>query len=131
MNYQPITACNQSNPSVGVQEQFDAEKVGEENVQQYVLFPVWSFGSKNPQNTDGDAAFEVEKPEFERRKPESEVYVSLSSSAQIKKHDEKTKREAKGKIPVESPKDRRRNVAAEPQRRNIPVETSTSNALVS
>nr|GEZ15023.1 ribonuclease H-like domain-containing protein [Tanacetum cinerariifolium] len=30
-----------------------------------------------------------------------------------------------------SPKDRRRNVAAEPQRRNIPVETSTSNALVS
>nr|GEX47256.1 hypothetical protein [Tanacetum cinerariifolium] len=29
-----------------------------------------------------------------------------------------------------SPKDLRRNVAAEPQRRNIPVETSTSNALV-
>nr|GEZ05439.1 hypothetical protein [Tanacetum cinerariifolium] len=30
-----------------------------------------------------------------------------------------------------SPKDIRRNVAAEPQRRNVPVETSTSNALVS
>nr|GEX79557.1 hypothetical protein [Tanacetum cinerariifolium] len=30
-----------------------------------------------------------------------------------------------------SPKDSRRNGAAEPQRRNIPVETSTSNALVS
>nr|GEV33372.1 hypothetical protein [Tanacetum cinerariifolium] len=30
-----------------------------------------------------------------------------------------------------SPKDTRRNVAAEPQRRNVPVETSTSNALVS
>nr|GFC97610.1 hypothetical protein [Tanacetum cinerariifolium] len=29
-----------------------------------------------------------------------------------------------------SPKDTRRNVAAEPQRRNIPVETSTSNALI-
>nr|GFD11899.1 hypothetical protein [Tanacetum cinerariifolium] len=29
-----------------------------------------------------------------------------------------------------SPKDTRRNVAAEPQRRNVPVETSTSNALV-
>nr|GEW78893.1 zinc finger, CCHC-type [Tanacetum cinerariifolium] len=30
-----------------------------------------------------------------------------------------------------SPKDTRRNVAAKPQRRNVPVETSTSNALVS
>nr|GEW14140.1 putative ribonuclease H-like domain-containing protein [Tanacetum cinerariifolium] len=30
-----------------------------------------------------------------------------------------------------SPKNTRRNVAAEPQRRNVPVETSTSNALVS
>nr|GEV34067.1 hypothetical protein [Tanacetum cinerariifolium] len=29
-----------------------------------------------------------------------------------------------------SPKETRRNVAAEPQRRNVPVETSTSNALV-
>nr|GEZ40261.1 hypothetical protein [Tanacetum cinerariifolium] len=30
-----------------------------------------------------------------------------------------------------SPKDTRRNGAAEPQRRNVPVETSASNALVS
>nr|GFB70096.1 ribonuclease H-like domain-containing protein [Tanacetum cinerariifolium] len=30
-----------------------------------------------------------------------------------------------------SPKDSRRNVVAEPQRRNVPVETSTSNTLVS
>nr|GFB56708.1 hypothetical protein [Tanacetum cinerariifolium] len=30
-----------------------------------------------------------------------------------------------------SPKDTRRNGATEPQRRNVPVETSTSNALVS
>nr|GEU46257.1 hypothetical protein [Tanacetum cinerariifolium] len=40
--------------------------------------------------------------EFEGRKPESEVNVSPSSSAQSKKHDDKTKREAKGKSPVES-----------------------------
>nr|GEX04236.1 hypothetical protein [Tanacetum cinerariifolium] len=33
--------------------------------------------------------------------PESKVYVSPSSSAQTKKHDEKTKKEAKGKSPVE------------------------------
>nr|GEU43253.1 hypothetical protein [Tanacetum cinerariifolium] len=49
-----------------------------------------------------DAAFDETKPEFEGRKPESEVNVSPSSSAQSKKHDDKTKREAKGKSPVES-----------------------------
>nr|GFD17515.1 hypothetical protein [Tanacetum cinerariifolium] len=76
MNYQPVTAENQSNPSAGIQEQFDAEKAGEENVQQY-------------------------EPDYEVEKPESEVYVSPSSSAKIKKHDDKTKRGAKGKIPVE------------------------------
>nr|GEU44378.1 uncharacterized mitochondrial protein AtMg00810-like [Tanacetum cinerariifolium] len=75
-----------------------AEKVREENVQQYVLFPVWSFGSNNPQNTDGDAVFEAKEPEFKERKPESEVHVSPSSSVQSKKHDDKTKSEAKGKI---------------------------------
>nr|GEX05097.1 hypothetical protein [Tanacetum cinerariifolium] len=74
---------------------------GEENVQQYVLFLVWSSGSKNTQNTNDDTAFGGEKPEFERRKHESEVCVSTSSSAQTKMHDDKTKREAKGKSPVE------------------------------
>nr|GEY55856.1 uncharacterized mitochondrial protein AtMg00810-like [Tanacetum cinerariifolium] len=71
------------------------EKAREKSVQQYVFFPVWSFGSNNPQNTDGDAAFEVKEPEFEGRKPQSEVHVSPSSSAQIRKHDDKTKRDAK------------------------------------
>nr|GEX41860.1 putative ribonuclease H-like domain-containing protein [Tanacetum cinerariifolium] len=52
-------------------------------------------------NIDDDAAFEGKKPEFEGEKPESEVYISPSSSAQTKKHDDKTKREAKGKSPVE------------------------------
>nr|GEV48786.1 hypothetical protein [Tanacetum cinerariifolium] len=99
MIYQPVTACNQSNLSAGFQEQFDAEKAGEKNVQQYVLFPVWSSGSSISQNTDGDAAFDEKEPEFEGRKPESEVNVSPSSSAQSKKHDDKTKRKAKGKIP--------------------------------
>nr|GEU37444.1 putative ribonuclease H-like domain-containing protein [Tanacetum cinerariifolium] len=53
-------------------------------------------------NTDGHAAFKEKEPEFERRKPEFEIHVSLSSSAQSKKHDDKTKREAKGKRPVGS-----------------------------
>nr|GFD24762.1 hypothetical protein [Tanacetum cinerariifolium] len=69
------------------------EKAREENVvQQYVIFPLWSSGSKNPQNIDDDAALGSKKPGFEREKPESEVHVSPSSSAQTKKHDEKTKR---------------------------------------
>nr|GEZ31281.1 hypothetical protein [Tanacetum cinerariifolium] len=62
-----------------VQEQFNAEKAKEENVQQYVLFPVWSSGSKNSQNTDGNAAFQDKELEFEGRKPKSEVHVSISS----------------------------------------------------
>nr|GEW65507.1 ribonuclease H-like domain-containing protein [Tanacetum cinerariifolium] len=76
MNYQPVTAGNQSNPSTGVQEKFDAEKAREEIEQQY--------------------------PEFDAKKPESKVNVSPSSSAQSKKLDDKTKKEAKGKSPVES-----------------------------
>nr|GFD28135.1 hypothetical protein [Tanacetum cinerariifolium] len=56
----------------------------------------------NPQNTDGDAAFDEKEPEFKERKPESKVNVSSCSSAQSKKHDDKTKREDKGKSHVES-----------------------------
>nr|GFC45517.1 putative ribonuclease H-like domain-containing protein [Tanacetum cinerariifolium] len=44
----------------------------EGNVQQYVLFPLWSSGSKDPHNTDADATFEV-------KELESEVHVSPSS----------------------------------------------------
>nr|GFA12655.1 ribonuclease H-like domain-containing protein [Tanacetum cinerariifolium] len=79
MNYQPVTAGNQSNPSAGVQDKFDVEKPGEEN-----------------------AAFDEKEPEFNENKPEFEVNVSLSSSTQSKKHDDKTKREAKGKSPVDT-----------------------------
>nr|GEW29566.1 ribonuclease H-like domain, reverse transcriptase, RNA-dependent DNA polymerase [Tanacetum cinerariifolium] len=101
MNYQPVTAGNQPNPSVGIQKHFDADKPGEGNVQQYVLFPLWSSGSKDSLNTDDDVTFEVKEPEFEVKEPESEVYFSPSSSAKTKKHDDKTKREAKGKSPIE------------------------------
>nr|GEV05766.1 putative ribonuclease H-like domain-containing protein [Tanacetum cinerariifolium] len=99
MSYQPVTAGNQSNPSASFQDKFDAEKAGEEGDQQYVFFPVWSSGSTNPQNTD---AFDGKELEFDEKKLESKVNVSLSSSAQSKKQDDKTKREAKGKSHVES-----------------------------
>nr|GEV53285.1 hypothetical protein [Tanacetum cinerariifolium] len=59
---------------------FGKEKAREENVQQYVFFPVWYSGSTNPQNTNGDASFDKKEPEFEGRKPESEVNVSPSSN---------------------------------------------------
>nr|GEW23317.1 hypothetical protein [Tanacetum cinerariifolium] len=78
MNYQLVTTGNQSNPSVGVQKQFHAEKAGEEIEQQYVLFPVWSFGSTNPQYTDGDVAFNKKEHEFDEKKLESKVNVSPS-----------------------------------------------------
>nr|GEU91089.1 hypothetical protein [Tanacetum cinerariifolium] len=64
-------------------------------------FPLWSSGSKDPQNTNDDTTFEVKEPEFEVQNPESEVHVSLSSSARTKKHDDKTNKEAKGKSHVE------------------------------
>nr|GEX76592.1 hypothetical protein [Tanacetum cinerariifolium] len=38
----------------------------------------------------------VKEPKFEGKKTESQVHVSPSSSAKTKKHDDKTKKEAKG-----------------------------------
>nr|GEV55416.1 hypothetical protein [Tanacetum cinerariifolium] len=64
-------------------------------------FPPQVTAVKAPMNTDGDAAFDEKESEFEGRKPESEVNVSPSSSAQSKKYDDKTKKEAKGKSPAE------------------------------
>nr|GEU50031.1 hypothetical protein [Tanacetum cinerariifolium] len=54
---------------------------GDDNVQQYVLFPLWSSGSKDSRNTNGDATFDVKEPEFEVEKPESDVHVSQAVNA--------------------------------------------------
>nr|GEZ44830.1 hypothetical protein [Tanacetum cinerariifolium] len=102
MNYQLVTAGNQSNPNAGFQDEFDGEKAGEEVNQQYMLFPVWSSGSSNPQNKDGDAAFDGKEHDVDTKKPESAVNVSPSSSAQSGKQDDKTKKKAKGKSSNES-----------------------------
>nr|GEZ34431.1 ribonuclease H-like domain-containing protein [Tanacetum cinerariifolium] len=81
MNYQPVITGNQTNPSAGFQDKFDAEKAGEEVDQQYVLFLVWSSGSINPRNydRDGDVAFDEKEHDFDVKKPESEVILSPSS----------------------------------------------------
>nr|GEY62516.1 putative ribonuclease H-like domain-containing protein [Tanacetum cinerariifolium] len=82
----------------GIQDNFNAGKIGKEPVstQQYVLLPLWSTGSKDPQNLDADAA-------FANKENESEVHVSPRSSDKPKKPDEKVKKEAKGKNLVDVP----------------------------
>nr|GFC22341.1 hypothetical protein [Tanacetum cinerariifolium] len=50
-------------------------------------------------NNDEDAAFDGKEHDFDATKPESEVILSPSSS---REQDDKTKKEAKGKSPVES-----------------------------
>nr|GEX51904.1 putative ribonuclease H-like domain-containing protein [Tanacetum cinerariifolium] len=102
MNYQPVTAGNQSNPSASFQDKFDAEKVVDKIDQQYVLFLMCSSGSTSPQNTDGDAVFDGKGPKFDEKKLKSKVNVSPRSSAQLRKQDDKAKKEAKGKSPIES-----------------------------
>nr|GEW36850.1 hypothetical protein [Tanacetum cinerariifolium] len=99
MNYQPVIVGNQSNPSVGFQEEFDAGKTGEEANQQYMLFPVWPIGSTNPQNKEGDATFDGK--EHDAEKPESTVNLSPSSSALSGEQDDMTKKKDKGKSPVD------------------------------
>nr|GEX33718.1 uncharacterized mitochondrial protein AtMg00810-like [Tanacetum cinerariifolium] len=96
MSYQPVVVGNQPNHSVDIKENLDACKVRKETVsaQQYVLLPLWSTGSQDPQNTNADVAFDF-------KENENEVYVSPSSSSKPKKHDEIAKREAKGMSPVE------------------------------
>nr|GFA66006.1 hypothetical protein [Tanacetum cinerariifolium] len=58
------------------------EKAREEVDQSYMLFPMWSVGSTNPHNNAGDAAFDGKEHDFDVKKPESKVILSLSSSAQ-------------------------------------------------
>nr|GEV16291.1 hypothetical protein [Tanacetum cinerariifolium] len=74
MNYQPVVVGNQPNSIVDILGNFDAGKLGKESVftQQYVLLPLWSIGSKDPQNSDADDAFIV-------KENESEVHVSPST----------------------------------------------------
>nr|GFB31156.1 hypothetical protein [Tanacetum cinerariifolium] len=70
-----------------------ASKAGEENIQQYVLLPLWSSSSKDPQN--------IYAAPSKVKEPESAVHVSPTSCDKPQKHDDKPKREAKGKSPVE------------------------------
>nr|GEU53290.1 putative ribonuclease H-like domain-containing protein [Tanacetum cinerariifolium] len=48
-------------------------------------------------NYDRDVAFNGKEHDFDAKKPEFKVIISPSSSAQLRKQDDKTKKEAKGK----------------------------------
>nr|GEX95820.1 hypothetical protein [Tanacetum cinerariifolium] len=87
MNYQPVNARNKTNSGAGFQDKFDAEKAWEEIDQSYMLFLVWSAGLTNPQNNAEDVAFDGKEYDFDVKKPESEVILSPSSSAQSKEQE--------------------------------------------
>nr|GEW85416.1 hypothetical protein [Tanacetum cinerariifolium] len=71
INYQPVVTGNQPNHNAGIQGNFHASRVMKdtESAQQYVLLPLWSTGSKDPQNTNVDDAFNI-------KEHESAVHVS-------------------------------------------------------
>nr|GEW55567.1 retrovirus-related Pol polyprotein from transposon TNT 1-94 [Tanacetum cinerariifolium] len=98
MNYQPVVTGNQPNDNAGIQENLDAGKVRKETVSahEYVLLPLWSTGSQDPQNTDDDVADVA----FDVKENENDVHVSLSGSDKTdnKKHNDMAKRDDKGKI---------------------------------
>nr|GFB07743.1 retrovirus-related Pol polyprotein from transposon TNT 1-94 [Tanacetum cinerariifolium] len=111
MNYHLVLAENQTNSNAGFQ---DTEKAREEGTQTCTS-PTWLFDidslsgtmnyylvtAGNQTNSGaGDAAFDGKEHDFDVKKPESKVILSPSCSAQSKAQDDKTMKEARGKIPT-------------------------------
>nr|GEU60611.1 hypothetical protein [Tanacetum cinerariifolium] len=96
-------------PSIGFMSPFDCPVTILNTLDPLGSGPTWLFDidtltktmNYQPVTADNDDAFRVKEPKFEGRKPEFKVYVSISSNAQTKKHDDKTKKEAKGKSHIE------------------------------
>nr|GEV22593.1 putative ribonuclease H-like domain-containing protein [Tanacetum cinerariifolium] len=99
MNYHLVSAENQTNSHAGLQ---DTDEAGEEVAHTYVLFPVWSDGSTNPQNKDKDALVDGKEHDDDIQKSVSPDIHSSSCSAQTRKQGDKTKNKDKGKSPVNS-----------------------------
>nr|GEZ90967.1 hypothetical protein [Tanacetum cinerariifolium] len=93
MKYQPVVTGNQPNDTPGIKENLDACKVRKETVsaQQYVLLPLRSSDLQDLKNTDDDA-FEVKENEND-----AHGFANESDKTDKKKHDEKAKRDDKGK----------------------------------
>nr|GEW61056.1 retrovirus-related Pol polyprotein from transposon TNT 1-94 [Tanacetum cinerariifolium] len=73
----------QPNDNASIKENLDAGKVGKETVyaQQYVLLPLWSTGSQDPQNTDDDVA--DTDTAFNVKENENDVHVSANGSDKV------------------------------------------------
>nr|GFB22562.1 hypothetical protein [Tanacetum cinerariifolium] len=57
------------------QEEFDAEKAREKATQQYMLFLMWSTGSSNPKNKEGDATFDGRQDDMTKKKDKGKSLV--------------------------------------------------------
>nr|GEW38343.1 hypothetical protein [Tanacetum cinerariifolium] len=77
---------------------FHFRKSKEKVDQQYVIFPMWSSGSTNPQNNNEDAAFDDNEHDFDAKKPESEVILSPSSKFEDCSDNNSNKVNAAGSI---------------------------------
>nr|GFC61282.1 hypothetical protein [Tanacetum cinerariifolium] len=97
MNYHLVLAENQTNSNAGFQ---DTEKAGEEGTQTYVLFPVLSDGSTNPQNKNKDALIDGKEHDDDIQKSVSLDIHSSSSGAQTRTQGDKTENKDKGKSHV-------------------------------
>nr|GFB35774.1 ribonuclease H-like domain-containing protein [Tanacetum cinerariifolium] len=96
MNYHPVLAENQSNPTAGFQ---DTEKAREEGTQTYVLFLVLSDGSTNPKNNK-DAHTGRNEHNDDIQKSVSPDIHSLSCGDQTREQGDKAVNKDKGKSPV-------------------------------
>nr|GEX11142.1 hypothetical protein [Tanacetum cinerariifolium] len=99
MNYHPVSAENQTHSHAGLK---DTKKAREEVAYTYVLFPVWSDDSTNPQNKDKDALVDGKEHDDDIQKSVSPDNYSSSCSAQTRKQGDKTENKDKGKSLVVS-----------------------------
>nr|GFA89469.1 hypothetical protein [Tanacetum cinerariifolium] len=135
MNYQPVTASNQSNLSAVVPRQRSMmtrpREIGYKNLS--AKFKDFSDNSINEVNV-ADSPVPVVRVIEGVVQPVSPTTAEQSQSNSLQlENDDLNQIDAddlEEMDPKWSPKDTRRNGAAEPQRRNVPVESSTSNALV-
>nr|GFB76699.1 putative ribonuclease H-like domain-containing protein [Tanacetum cinerariifolium] len=77
---------------------FDIDR--EEGTQTYVLFPVLSDGSTNPQNNNKDALVDGKEHDDDIKKSVSFDFHSSSCGDQTRKQSDKTENKDKGKSPV-------------------------------
>nr|GEW01141.1 hypothetical protein [Tanacetum cinerariifolium] len=71
---------------------------GEEANQEYMLFPIWSTGSTNLQNKEGDTTFDGKEHDVEKH--ESTVNLSPSSSVLSGEQADITRKKNKGNFPT-------------------------------